>query len=200
MDLERLTGALIQPDDAVHTDALRRAAVAVLLSESPDTDIVLTKRSPTLRDHPGQVSLPGGMIEAGEDVVTAALRESEEEVGFDPANATVLGALPGAVSSRGTIDVTAIVATWPGTEVLTAVDLAEVASVHRIPVRDLVDPGARFTAHLPAGYAGPGFTADTLFVWGMTAHVLERLFRLAGWEQPWDRERRRPVPKDVGGW
>lgn len=200
MDLERLQEGLIRPDDAVHTDALRRAAVAVLLSDGADPDLVLTRRAATLRDHPGQVSLPGGMIEAGEDVVTAALRESEEEVGFDPASATVLGALPGSVPTRGRIIVTAIVASWPGTHPLSAVDRAEVASVHRVPIRDLADPAARFTAHLPIGYSGPGFMADGQFVWGMTAYVLDHFLRLAGWEQPWDRSRRRRVPKDVGGW
>lgn len=200
MDFERLQGALIRPDDVVHTDALRRATVAVLLSDGAEPDIVLTRRSATLRDHPGQISLPGGMLEADEDVVTAALRESEEEVGFEPASATVLGALPGPVATRGRIDITAIVASWPGTTALTAVDLAEVASVHRVPVHAIAHPENRFTAHLPVGYSGPGFTADGQFVWGMTAHVLDRLLRLAGWEQPWDRSRRRRVPKDVGGW
>ncbi|MDN5559467.1 MAG: NUDIX domain-containing protein, partial [Ruaniaceae bacterium] len=81
MEFGRLAEALIQPDDVIHTDALRRAAVAVLLTEGAEPDIVLTRRSASLRDHPNQMSLPGGMLEAGEDVVTAALRESNEEVG-----------------------------------------------------------------------------------------------------------------------
>ena len=200
MELARLSEALIQPDDVVPTDALRRAAVAVLISDGAEPDIVLTKRSAELRDHPRQISLPGGMLEAGEDVVSAALRESNEEVGFDPLSATVLGALPGSVATRGPVDVTAIVAQLPGVQPLTAMDLAEVASVFRVPVRVLADPGVRFTAHLPVGYSGPGFEVNGQFVWGMTAHVLDRLLRLAGWEQRWDRDRRRRVPREVGGW
>ncbi|MDN5559552.1 MAG: CoA pyrophosphatase, partial [Ruaniaceae bacterium] len=120
--------------------------------------------------------------------------------GFDPLSATVLGALPGPVATRGRVDVTAIVATWPGSQPLSVVDLAEVASVHRIPVHTLADQATRFTAHLPVGYSGPGFDVNGQFVWGMTAHVLDRLLRLAGWEQRWDTGRRRRVPRDVGGW
>src|SRR5581483_11548076 len=41
--------------------------------------VVLTVRAETLR-HPGQVSLPGGVVEPGETFEQAALREAHEEV------------------------------------------------------------------------------------------------------------------------
>jgi 8-oxo-dGTP pyrophosphatase MutT (NUDIX family) len=49
-----------------------------LLGES----LLFTLRSPHLPTHAGQVSFPGGVVELGEDVVRAALREAEEEVGL----------------------------------------------------------------------------------------------------------------------
>jgi exopolyphosphatase / guanosine-5'-triphosphate,3'-diphosphate pyrophosphatase len=48
--------------------------------------LVLTRRRPDLRSHPGQLSFPGGRVEPGEDAVEAALREAVEEIGLDPAS------------------------------------------------------------------------------------------------------------------
>jgi hypothetical protein len=66
--------------------------------------------------------------------------------------------------------------------------------VHRVPLSELVRPANRFTVQHPSGYHGPGFAACGLFVWGFTAGLLDRLLRLAGWEQPWDRAQVRPLP------
>jgi 8-oxo-dGTP pyrophosphatase MutT (NUDIX family) len=56
--------------------------------------LYLTKRSSHLRHHPGQISFPGGKVDPGDDgPIGAALRESHEEIGLDPANVEVLGTL-----------------------------------------------------------------------------------------------------------
>ena len=56
-------------------------------------DIFLVQRSPMLRQHPGQIALPGGGIEAGETDVEAALREAHEEIGLAPQYVDVLAQL-----------------------------------------------------------------------------------------------------------
>lgn len=53
----------------------------------------LTKRNPAMKNHPGQISFPGGKIEKGETPEDTALREAEEEVGIIPADVRVLGRL-----------------------------------------------------------------------------------------------------------
>ena len=70
------------------------AAVLILLVRRDDEWCVpLTKRQPYLPDHPGQISLPGGLIEPGESAEQGALRESEEEIGIAASQITLLGSL-----------------------------------------------------------------------------------------------------------
>jgi 8-oxo-dGTP pyrophosphatase MutT (NUDIX family) len=56
-------------------------------------EVLLTRRSPALRAHQGEVSFPGGRREPGEELVAAALREAQEETGLDPGAVEVLGEL-----------------------------------------------------------------------------------------------------------
>jgi 8-oxo-dGTP pyrophosphatase MutT (NUDIX family) len=55
--------------------------------------IALTVRGSGLRNHTGQVSLPGGRVEEGETFEGAALREATEEIGVDPGTVELLGRL-----------------------------------------------------------------------------------------------------------
>ncbi len=82
------------PSDWEEGPALRRAAVLVPLVLHPEgLTVIFCQRSRHLKRHAGEVSFPGGRIEEGEDEVTAALRETQEEIGIDPARVTILGRL-----------------------------------------------------------------------------------------------------------
>lgn len=73
---------------------LRPAGVLAAFHED-DGRLVLTKRASGLRHHPGQIALPGGKVDPGDaDEIAAALRESQEEVGLDPAQVDLIGTLP----------------------------------------------------------------------------------------------------------
>ncbi len=63
---------------------MKPAAVLVPIIHGAEPGILLTKRTATLSTHAGQVAFPGGRIDPGEDAVTAALREAQEEVGLPP--------------------------------------------------------------------------------------------------------------------
>jgi 8-oxo-dGTP pyrophosphatase MutT (NUDIX family) len=78
------------------TPSTAREAAALLLLYPDDSGrmtIPLTVRHESLPHHPGQVSLPGGALHAGESAREAALREAEEEIGVCPADIRVVGAL-----------------------------------------------------------------------------------------------------------
>ena len=63
----------------------------VAITDRPDPGVILTHRSPGLRDHGGQIAFPGGRIDEGEDARAAALREAWEEIALDPAQVRILG-------------------------------------------------------------------------------------------------------------
>jgi 8-oxo-dGTP pyrophosphatase MutT (NUDIX family) len=75
-------------------DGARDGAALLLVYPHHDTlHFTLTVRGTGLRNHTGQVSLPGGRVDEGESVEAAALREAEEEIGVDPRAVELLGRL-----------------------------------------------------------------------------------------------------------
>ena len=75
-------------------EGARDGAALLLVYPHDDTlQLALTVRGSGLRNHTGQVSLPGGRVDDGETFEQAALREAEEEVGVDPRAVDVVGRL-----------------------------------------------------------------------------------------------------------
>jgi 8-oxo-dGTP pyrophosphatase MutT (NUDIX family) len=86
--------ALAEVADAEPQPITRRSAVLVaLFEEEGETHVILTRRASTLREHGGEIALPGGRSDDGETPEQTALREAHEEVGIEPASVTVVGAL-----------------------------------------------------------------------------------------------------------
>jgi 8-oxo-dGTP pyrophosphatase MutT (NUDIX family) len=173
---------------------VRRAAALLLVF--PDTDaatdpgeapacIVLTVRGETPR-HPGQISLPGGVVEPGETFEQAALREAHEEVALDRDGVRVLGGLTPLDIPVSGFRLYPIVAARPARPRLTAAD-GEVAHILEITIDELLDPGAvRRVDRQRDGVrlTVPGFHVASHEIWGATAMVLAEFLTLLGWSGP----------------
>jgi len=130
----------------------RHAAVAVAVTEAgfgadveglpahdrwnPEPALLLTLRAATLRSHAGQWALPGGRLDAGEPPEAAALRELAEEVGLRLGDDAVLGRLDDYATRSGYLITPVVV--WAGAATRLVPNPAEVASVHRIPLTELL--------------------------------------------------------------
>ena len=183
-------------------DGGRESAVLILLGEQApgQPDVLLIERAHDMRSHPRQVAFPGGAVDDVDvDAVAAALRESEEETGLEPSGVRVVATLPALFLPPSGFVVTPVLAWWERPSPVSVVDPRAVASVHRVPVAELVDPENRFRVAHPSGYVGAAFRVRGLLVWGFTAGLLDRLLRLAGWERPWDEDRIEPLPPEMTG-
>src|ERR1043165_9923305 len=85
----------LPPRFARAQDDLREAAVLLPLIDRPaGMTLLLAQRTAHLHHHPGQISLPGGMIETSDaNPIAAALRETAEEVGIRPEQVEVIGVM-----------------------------------------------------------------------------------------------------------
>jgi 8-oxo-dGTP pyrophosphatase MutT (NUDIX family) len=108
---------------------------------------LLTRRGGHLRRHAGQWALPGGRVDDGETPEQAALRELDEEVGVRLAAPAVLGRLDD-VPTRSGFVITPVVV-WAGAARELRPDAAEVASVHRVPLSELLRTDAPWLDPVP---------------------------------------------------
>jgi len=187
-------GALLHPERR-----LRPAAVLIGLVERPHgTQLLLTRRSEHLPDHAGQISFPGGRIEASDEgPVAAALREAHEEIGLDPRRVEVLGTLPVYRTISG-YEVTPVVAAIDPAAVLHA-DPLEVEEFFEVPLsflmdganhqRRLVQRGAERRTVYVMEYRGP----RRYLIWGATAAMLRNLYRFV-LAEPCGAEGAAPTP------
>lgn len=146
--------------------------------------VVLTLRSDTLGRHGGQVSLPGGVAEAGETFEQAALREAHEEVSLDPNAVRVAGALTPLDIPVSGFRLHPIVATIEGRPSLAPAD-GEVARILEIDVAELFEHSNRVTVTRERDGRTlnvPAFRIAGTEIWGATAMVLAEFLVLLGWD------------------
>jgi 8-oxo-dGTP pyrophosphatase MutT (NUDIX family) len=174
----------------------RQAAVLILVGEGArGPEILFVERPSTMRTHAAQIAFPGGAADPGDaGVADTALREAVEETGVDRTGIDVLGQLPAAHVAVSGFDVTGVVGWWARRSPVSAVDPREVASVLVVPVAVLVDPDNRARVRHPRGYTGPAFVVEDHLIWGLTAHLLDGVLDLAGWQRPWDTDRLLEIP------
>lgn len=159
----------------------RPGGVLILLyNEGNSIRFPLIRRQEYLGAHSGQISLPGGKSEPGEDGIQAALREGEEEIGIDRAKPNVLGTLSNFFVMPSNFIITPVVAVLDEQPVFIP-DPHEVAKILYGSIDDLIkDDAIKEKEILAAGQfrmMAPHFEIDGEIVWGATAMMLNE-FRM----------------------
>lgn len=160
---------------------LTSAAVLVPVIERPgELTVLFTQRTAHLSDHAGQVSFPGGRSEPTDpSPVFTALRETEEEIGLDPALIEVLGLLPEYRTGTG-FRVTPVVGLVRPPFALNP-DSYEVAEIFETPLSFFLDPANHQRHSMEIGGVMRHYYAMPYaghFIWGATAGMLVSLYRL----------------------
>jgi 8-oxo-dGTP pyrophosphatase MutT (NUDIX family) len=149
--------------------------VPVVLGDEPS--ILLTKRTSHLSAHAGQISFPGGRIDAEDSgPEAAALREAWEEIGLDPESVEVLGRLTDHVTGTG-YRITPVLSVVPPA-LRYELSAHEVESIFELPMRVVLDPDAprRQRQHVNGIWREYWvWPHPDHFIWGATAAILVQL-------------------------
>ncbi|MFM5464298.1 CoA pyrophosphatase [Aeromonas simiae] len=174
---------------ALPRTGLDQAAVLLpLVERDSGLHLLLTRRSSQLRHHGGQVSLPGGRRDPGdESLIATALRETREELGIAARQLQILGCLP----PRPTVSrfwVQPVIGLLDPNYVATP-NPDEVARVFEVPLGCLLDPRHYHAWTFPR--EGRAHTVWFLpwqdeLIWGATAAIIRQLAeQTTGWRQHW---------------
>jgi 8-oxo-dGTP pyrophosphatase MutT (NUDIX family) len=150
-------------------------------ADREEPHIVLTRRTTALRRHSGQISLPGGRYDLEDgSLLRTALRETEEELGVDPATLTVWGRLEPEHIVASHYALAPFVAHVPRRPAFRPAP-AEVAEVIDLPVSHLLDPATldeevRDFQGVPRRVSFYRFGEHK--IWGATARILHQIVTL----------------------
>ncbi len=159
------------------TDA---AVLVPLVDRAGTVKVLFTQRTAHLADHAGQISFPGGRVEADDaGREDTALRETEEEVGLPRARIELIGKLPDYEIPSG-FRITPVVG-WIEPPFALRPDPFEVAEIFEAPLGYFLDPGnyqrrqydfrGRHRHYMAIPFEGR-------YIWGATAGMLYSLCRM----------------------
>ncbi len=157
---------------------IRPAAVLIPVVDHPQPTVLLTQRAAHLNDHAGQISFPGGKIDATDaSPLDTALREAEEEVGLSREFVDPIGYLDLYGTGFGFRILPTVARVRPGFKL--RINHSEVDDAFEVPLAFLMDPAnhsctARNSAAWSAHYYAMPFAER--YIWGATAGILRVLY------------------------
>ncbi|MEX0818790.1 MAG: CoA pyrophosphatase [Pirellulaceae bacterium] len=161
-------------------DARQAAVLLLLYPRERSWHLPLTVRPTTMRSHGGQVSLPGGVIEAGETVEEAALRECCEELGECGSEVQTLGRLSPLYVFASNFVATPCVA-WSPTRPRFELNPSEVANLFEPSLVDLLNPahcGSHLIDRRGVRFRAPHIACGPYRIWGATSVILAEFLQL----------------------
>jgi 8-oxo-dGTP pyrophosphatase MutT (NUDIX family) len=161
-------------------EGFRRAGVLVPLApHGAECDLILTKRTLDVETHKGQISFPGGVVDAADaDIRATALRETNEELGIPTASIELIGLLDDLTTPTGFVITPVVGLLNPSLDFHP--NSREVAEVFRLPLAFFADEkNGRCEVRLLDGKRHEvWFYNDGCHeIWGATAAIIRSLLR-----------------------
>jgi len=151
------------------------ASVLILLfPKNDDWYFYLTKRTDTVDHHKGQISLPGGVVENGETLEHAALRETHEEIGVNPEKIQLIGSLTSFYIPVSGFELFPFIG-WIESKPETAIHDKEVERIFSASITDfMLDKTQKSKKDTLRGFPVniPYFDLGGEMVWGATSMIL----------------------------
>ena len=169
----------LNPDMAFNqkSNFLEASVLIPVLTFKENLEILLTKRSTNLKNHPGQIAFPGGKKEKFDSSpIETALREAEEEVGLSQHLVEIVASLPTHKTATGFIINPYIgIISQPFKETLRCGEVDEVFTVpfdHILNEKNFSIQTRKWNGSQRKYYAVP---YGPYYVWGATARILLNL-------------------------
>jgi len=174
------------------------AAVLVplfLASESREPSVVLTKRRADLRRHAGEISFPGGRMDAEDpDLSATALREAEEEIGLERSQVDLLGELPPTSTFVTNYVIHPFVGMIPA-GVAWRLSAREVDTVLELPLETVQAARTKTTIERRGmTFETDAYVIEDQVIWGATARIIEHLLQRLSDPDPNARLTLTPAP------
>lgn len=177
--LSRFTMRALAPTqlEITHIKLKKSAVLIPLVERNNQIFIILTKRAAHLRHHPGQISFPGGKVDAvDKNLQATALRETHEELGIDASNVNVFGELPYHDTITG-FRIKPYIGFVKEDAIMTA-NIGEVSEIIEIPLVNFLHNEHHFMIPI----LRPKKSVNVYFkptsghaIWGATAAIIEQL-------------------------
>ena len=164
----------------VDRDWQSAAVLVPLVDHTGGMSVLLTQRSMRLKDHPGQISFPGGRVDEEDDThIETALREAKEEIGIDRDRVEILGLMPEYRTGSGFKVIPVVSIVHPPFEI--SLNKREVEDAFELPFSFFMN-GTNYqirSAYFPNALGRRQFytiPCNGRFVWGATAAMLRNLY------------------------
>ena len=163
-------------------EGARAAAVLIPVVGGNEPSLIFTRRTDTVRSHPGQISFPGGAIDpTDESPYAAARREAMEEIGLETTVGRYLGELDTFPTFVSGFVVTPFLV-WLDELPEMRPNPGEVAEVLLVPIKafnNSIRQDAGFT-HAGKTYPTEAWILSDHVIWGVTGRIMRELLQILG--------------------